>query len=92
MKEKGPGRKTKAEGSRKPAGKGESSASKLKRKMQKALVLVDYYNDLCGRKIASEEELREVGSKMAFTQKQILRLCLESKKIIKDAESKNQGQ
>lgn len=65
-------------------------AVKLKRKMQKTIALVDYYNDIGERKITSEEQLKEVKSKMEFTQKQILRLCLESKKIIKDVELKNQ--
>lgn len=64
-------------------------AVKLKRKMQKTIALIDYYNNLGDRKITSEEQLKEVKSKMEFTQKQILRICLESKKIIKDVEMKN---
>ncbi|PIN86987.1 hypothetical protein COV19_02225 [Candidatus Woesearchaeota archaeon CG10_big_fil_rev_8_21_14_0_10_44_13] len=60
---------------------------KLKRGMKKALALVDYYNNLADRQISSEEELRETRSKMEFTQKQILRACLEIKKATKEKES-----
>lgn len=71
-----------------PAGEVMASATRIKRDMQRAMALVDYYNGLSGRKITSEEELKDVKSKMLFTQKQVLKLCLESKKIIKDMEPK----
>ena len=65
------------------------SIARLKRKMQKSTALADYYDDLGGRKISTEEELKDVRSKMMFTQKEMLKLCLESKKIVKDMEQKN---
>lgn len=71
--------------------KEEMEGMRLKRKMQKAMALVDYYSSLGGREISGDGELREVKSKMIFTQKEILRLCLESKKIIKDAELRNRA-
>lgn len=71
--------------------KEEMEGMRLKRKMQKAMALVDYYNSLGEREISGEGELKEVKSKMMFTQKEILRLCLESKKIIKDAELRNRA-
>ena len=59
---------------------------KIKNKMSKVTLLVDYYNRIGGREIASHSELDDVKSKMEFTQKEILRLCLESKKLLRDAE------
>ena|SRR3989344_4971229 len=68
------------------------SIARLKRKIQKSLALIDYYDDLGRRKISGREEMESIKSKMAFTQKEILKLCLESKKIIKDIEQKSARQ
>ncbi|MFO8016908.1 MAG: hypothetical protein R6U32_07450 [Candidatus Woesearchaeota archaeon] len=84
----------------KPSGGGPKNASKsapksgamddlakLKTRMKKVAVLTDHYNKLAGRKPGTDEELEETRSMMSFTKKQILRLCLESKKTMKRIES-----
>lgn len=62
------------------------SISRIKARMRKASALVDYYNDLTGKRISDEEQLKQAKSRIVFTQKEILRLCLESKKTVKDIE------
>lgn len=80
----------KGSGSEKGVSQGSmDSITRLKRKIQKSLALIDYYDDLSSRKISDVEEMEGIKSKMAFTQKEILKLCLESKKMIKDIEQKS---
>jgi len=65
---------------------GDSSIAK--RKIEKVAALIAYYEDLKSRGISSEYDLDDVRSKLLFTQKEILKLCLESKKTIKDLKEK----
>ena len=65
-----------------------SDTEKLKRKVQKISAVLDFYEDLKGRKMINEKDIRDSMQKMEFARKQILKLSMEGKKIIKDAESK----
>ena len=60
------------------------SISRLKKKVEKITALSDYYENLKKRKIGSEEELKDVKAKIVFSQKQMIKMCLESKKILKE--------
>lgn len=59
----------------------------LKRGVQRSLALIDYYEELSRTRISGDEQLKDVKSKMEFTQKQILKLCLEIKKVTKEKEA-----
>ncbi|MBU0535575.1 MAG: hypothetical protein KKE20_01315 [Nanoarchaeota archaeon] len=63
-----------------------SDTEKLRKKIQKVSAVLDFYDDLCKRSIHDEKELKDVKLKMDFAKKQMLKLCMESKKIIKSAE------
>jgi len=65
-----------------------SDTEKLKRKVQKISAVLDFYEALKNRKAGNERDLRDSRQKMEFAKKQILKLCIEGKKIIKDAENK----
>jgi len=66
-----------------------SDIEKLKKKTQKLSAMLDFYNDLSKRKIAGEKELKDSKIKLEFAKKQMLKLCMEGKKIIKETEHKD---
>lgn len=66
-----------------------SDTDKLRKKIQKLSAVLDFYNDLKGRKISSKKELDDSKQKMDFAKKQMLKLCLESKKLIKESEKED---
>ena len=57
--------------------------------MQKVLSLLSFYDKLKSSKIDNKKTLDEKKSKILFTQQQILKLCLESKKVIDRMEEKD---
>ncbi|MCX6707859.1 MAG: hypothetical protein NT001_07040 [Candidatus Woesearchaeota archaeon] len=65
-----------------------SDTEKLKRKVQKLSAVLDFYEDLKSRKISNEKDCDDAHQKRDFAKKQMLKLCIEGKKIIKDAENK----
>ncbi len=63
-----------------------SEIERLRKKVRKLSALLDFYNDLGRRNISSGKELNDVKAKMDFARDQMLKLCIESKKIIKQRE------
>ncbi|MCX8147198.1 MAG: hypothetical protein N3D84_01890 [Candidatus Woesearchaeota archaeon] len=66
-----------------------SDIEKLKKKMQKVRALLDFYEKLKKTSSKSDKEKEDIISKKSFTQSQILKLCIESKKIIKKMEEED---
>lgn len=66
-----------------------SEIEKLKNKIQKLSAVLDFYDSLKKRKITNEKELGDTRLKMDFAKKQMLKLCIEGKKIIKEREMKD---
>lgn len=65
-----------------------SDTERLKRKVQKLSAVLDFYEDIKARKITGEKDLQDARQKMEFAKKQMLKLCIEGKKIIKETEHK----
>lgn len=66
-----------------------SEIEKLKNRVQKLSAVLDFYDSLKKRKITDGKELEDTRLKMDFAKKQMLKLCIESKKIIKEREEKH---
>ena len=62
---------------------------KLKKKTQKISAVLDFYDDLGRRKIHDKKELKDVKLKIEFAKKQIMKLCMDSKQIINEAEQED---
>ncbi|MFC1752361.1 hypothetical protein ACFL96_03085 [Thermoproteota archaeon] len=62
---------------------------KLKGKVKKLSAVLDFYDDLGKRKLTSKKEFNDAKLKLDFAKKQMLKLCMESKNIIKKTEKRD---
>jgi hypothetical protein len=65
-----------------------SDTEKLKRKIQKLSAVFEFYEDLDERKEKNQRNQRDTLQKIEFARKQMMKLCMEGKQIIKEAEHK----